>query len=209
MDLIRFLALFLAISVPQQSAPYDPIVATCDAPEGAQILWESDPATQFETVDGGRRIFIWAPPGNHELRCDVFSVDWESKQFSVARHRAAFTVGGVEPTPTPTPPVGKLTAVIVHETEDDTASLSRAFVALRSGPSADWLKSQGHSLAIVDDDSTDVDGQPLKILQPLKALGVAMPALFVLDSTNRVVLQQTLPPDVTASGVISLIQGIK
>ena len=95
------------ITVPPEIAPHTPIVATCDVPaagEGGsvQVLWECD--SPYLAVDGGKSLHIWAAPGQHPLKASVFSVDWESRTFSVKQHRAEFRVTG-EPTPNPPGPL--------------------------------------------------------------------------------------------------------
>jgi hypothetical protein len=146
----------------------------------------------------------------------VFRVDWESKQFRVERHNASFTVGTPpepEPQPEPVPPpqpvpVGKLTAVVLHESEDDSPAFARMAVALRSGSAATWLKDNGHKLLILDDDTVDAEGQPIKLVATLKQLGVQMPALFVLDGKDQVVLKQTLADSTTADNVVELLRRV-
>jgi len=106
------------ITAPQQVEPFAPIVASVEIGAtdagSVQVLWEASPGVAIQIVEEGRRLFAWAPPGTHTLRCDVFEVDWESKQFRVERHNATFTVG--EPRPEPEPqPVPPPTPVPVDE----------------------------------------------------------------------------------------------
>jgi hypothetical protein len=91
--------------------PHTPIVASVDTSNSAtgsvQVLWEAGAGVQFLPVGDGSTVHVWAPPGVHSLRCDVFRVDWESKQFRVERHNASFQVGTPpepEPQPEPVPP---------------------------------------------------------------------------------------------------------
>ena len=208
------------ITVPAQVQPHTPIVASVDTSSAAtgsvQVLWEAGAGVSVLPVGDGSTVHVWAPPGVHSLRCDVFRVDWESKQFRVERHVASFTVGQApppgpqpEPVPPPTPvPVGKLTAVIVHETEDDTPAFARLAVALRTGSAATWLKDNGHKLLILDDDTVDAEGQPIALVATLKQLGVQMPALFVLDAADKVVLKQTLADTTTADNVVEYLRRI-
>jgi hypothetical protein len=200
--------------------PHTPIVASVDTSNSAtgsvQVLWEAGAGVSVLPVGDGSTVHVWAPPGVHSLRCDVFRVDWESKQFRVERHNAQFTVGTPpepEPQPEPVPPpqpvpVGKLTAVILHETEESTPAFARMAVALRSGSAATWLKDNGHKLLILDDDSVDAEGQPIRLVATLKQLGVQMPALFVLDGQDRVVLKQTLAEGTTADNVIEMLRRV-
>lgn len=209
------------ITVPQRVEPHTPIVASVDTSSAAtgsvQVLWEAGAGVSVLPVGDGSTVHVWAPPGVHSLRCDVFRVDWESKQFKVERHNAQFTVGTPpqpdpqpEPVPPPQPvPVGKLTAVVLHESEDDSPAFARMAVALRSGSAATWIKEQGHKLLILDDDTVDADGQPIKLVATLKQLGVQMPALFVLDAADKVVLKQTLADSTTADNVVEYLRRIR
>lgn len=226
MPRLLVLALFFAtasstyaqISVPSVSAPHTPIVATCETPSAGeagsvQILWESD--AQYIALDGGQTLHIWAPPGEHHLKASVFAVDWENRTFAVTQHRASFRVGGTEPTPVPpkpdpdppTPKPSQVTAVIVHESNDSTPALSRLITGLRTGEAEQWLAAGGHSLLVLDDDATDANGQPLQIVASLNALGVAMPALFVLDG-DQVLLKESLAADATGDQVLAKIKGV-
>lgn len=208
------------ITVPSQVEAHAPIVARADLGDAAtgsvQVLWEAGPGVQLVPVGDGSTVHVWAPPGEHSLRCDVFRVNWDAKTFDIRRHAAKFRVGPAppppspEPVPPPTPdpplPVGKLTAVIVHETEDDSPAAARLFIALRTGTPAKWIRDQGHSLLILDDDAVDATGQPLALVSTLKSLGVPMPALFVLDGQDRVLVKQTLAEGTTADNVIELLR---
>jgi hypothetical protein len=212
------------ITVPAQVEAHAPIVARAELGDSAtgsvQVLWEAGPGVYLLPIGDGSTVHAWAPPGEHALRCDVFRVNWDAKTFDIKRHAARFRVGPApepvpppDPTPPPTPPtpdppapVGKLTAVIVHETEDDSPAVARMFIGLRSGASAKWLADQGHKLLILDDDTVDATGQPVQLVATLKALGVPMPALFVLDGQDRVLLKQTLAEGTTADNVIELLR---
>jgi hypothetical protein len=102
--------------------------------------------------------------------------------------------------------VGKLSVVIVRESEQDSPALGQLFVGLRTGAPAQWLREKGHALVIIDDDTTDADGRPIPLVQTFKSLGITMPCLFILDSTNQVILKTTLPADVTPDGVLEMIR---
>lgn len=100
------------ITVPQRVEPHTPIVASVDTSNSAtgsvQVLWEAGAGVSVLPVGDGSTVHVWAPPGVHTLRCDVFKVDWESKQFRVERHNAQFSVGTPpqpDPQPEPVPPV--------------------------------------------------------------------------------------------------------
>lgn len=108
-------------------------------------------------------------------------------------------LGQAPPTP-PTPPVpsGERHMVILHEVQDDTPEQARLWTQLRTGANAEYIKTKNHRLDILDDDSVDANGNPAKIVTELKALGVQMPALFILDkATGSVIHSQPLPDSAT------------
>jgi len=206
------------IAVPEVNQPHAPIVATCTVPSAGeqgsvQILWESDDQSQWIPIEDGRTLHVWAGPGSHFLKASVFAVDWEARTFSVTQHRAAFRVGGDDPPPTPdptpepdppTPKPSQVTAVIIHESVDDTPAFARLVTALRSGDAAEQLAAGGNELIVLDDDATDVDGNPLEIVAALKALAVDLPAIFLLDG-DAVLLSKSLPDDANADYVLKQI----
>lgn len=104
--------------------------------------------------------------------------------------------------PGPTPPpvtVGKRAVVILRETDDNTPAIGLLTTQLRTGEAAAYLKSKGHTLDILDDDN------PAPIVTKLVALGVAEPALFILDAaTGAVVHQQPLPA--SAAEVLAVLK---
>jgi hypothetical protein len=99
---------------------------------------------------------------------------------------------------------GPRTVVILHETAEVTPELSQAFVALRSGDNASYLKSKNHSLLILDDDAVTTGGQPFPLIASLKGEGVPLPATFVLDG-KKVVAKSQLTGG--AAQVMELLKG--
>lgn len=113
------------------------------------------------------------------------------------------------PEPEPTPPVveGKRTVVLLYELGDQTAEIGRMTVALRkpTGEHDAYLKSNGHTLLILDEEQQDGSGQPLKLVTELRSLGVPLPGLFILDTNTGAVLhKQSLPAD--AAGVMQVLR---
>lgn len=210
------------IDAPAESDPYVISIASCEVPAAGesgsvQYLWEADQSTSWLPVDDGRVVHFTAPPGPHYLKVSIFSVDWEARTFRVTQGRHDFRIRGQspqpeppapdpQPDPDPAPP-SKVTAVLIHESADDTPALAQMVVGLRTGEAARWLSAGGHSLLVLDDDATDSAGQPLQLVTTLKALGVQMPALFVLDGA-RVLLKESLPSTATAAEVLAKIQGV-
>lgn len=112
---------FGQISVPEQSDPHSKLIATLehDAPEGSQVKysWDVSDGVDYERV--GDRLFLWAPPGEHDLSASLIwvkfeiitiEVDGEPKEirnlidFGQQQHRASFSVGEPEPPEPPDPP---------------------------------------------------------------------------------------------------------
>jgi hypothetical protein len=206
---------FGQIAVPTTTIPYEPIVAAVTVPStgDSQVLWDYPPAVKAIQVDA-KTLHVWAPPGSHTLGATVITIDWESKRFNALKHSATFAVSG-SPTPPPgpgpappTPPVpsGKLTAIIFEESEDHTPAFARRLVQLRTGTAASYLKSKGHTLKIVDDDSTHEDGATTAMIAKIKAAGVSMPLLAVFNEAGELVKIMPLPDSVTADNVVETLR---
>lgn len=112
----------------------------------------------------------------------------------------------------PSPPVvdGKRAVLIVRETADTTPEMSRLVVGLRTGASAAYLLSKGHTLAILDDDAVDENGQPaasVKAWEPFYK-DLTLPALLIIDpATRTLVHREALGAAATADSVIATIKG--
>jgi hypothetical protein len=105
------------------------------------------------SVDGGRTIHIWAPPGSYtvELITTRLQIDWDKKtwQFLQDEHTAAIVVKGVGPEPGPDPPVppqpgGKWEVMLFYEADqlDNYPEPQRQL--LTSLKLRDELTSAGH-----------------------------------------------------------------
>jgi hypothetical protein len=112
---------------------------------------------------------------------------------------------GAAPGPTPPIPGGQKHIVILRETADDTPEQARMWNLLRTGEHAAYLKSKGHKLEILDDDSVDQNGQPSKLVEGLKPLATSLPFLFILEpSDGRPLHSQAVPA--TAAQVMEVIK---
>lgn len=219
--------------VPEKVAEHEPIVAAVVIEAGpsddCSVSWQLEECCNAIEVDD-QTLHIWSPPGKHLIKCTVQIVRLEEIEVStpdggtrVIRsylgselrvHEAEFIVGeavdppGPPPGPEPPPPTpGKRTVVILHESEDATPQFSRMVNGLRSGDNAKYLKDRGHTLLIIDDDTTDEIGRPLEVVTQLSADGLPMPALFVLDEGGAVVHKQPLSPEANAAGVMEVLKG--
>jgi hypothetical protein len=95
--------------------------------------------------------------------------------------------------------------VILHKTGDDMPADASLYVQLQDGESAAYLKSRGHTLDILDDDPENQPTRVVSLLSKLNALGVAKPALYVLDaSTGAVVHSQPRPS--TAAEILDVVK---
>ncbi len=92
--------------------------------------------------------------------------------------------------------------VIVHEAQEQTPEFSRMAVALRVGKPAEYLKSKGHTLLILDDDAIAADGKPSPLLDPFRPLNP--PELIVVKPPASVLYRGKLPD--TADEVIAEVQ---
>lgn len=121
-----------------------------------------------------------------------------------------FVIGEPAPPPPPPPPEsGERTIFIVHETEDDTPAQAMTLVALRAGPQATWLRSQGHKLYVLDDDEGDGRGNRAPLLVRLDPYikDVPLPALVVCDTaTGKVLAKQTIPAGTSADAIVEAIK---
>jgi hypothetical protein len=84
------------INVPAQVDVYKPIVIS-SAIESDVYIWHlSDKAVRL-TVDDGKGLHVWAPPGVYDVRLTVIKVDWEGKKVAYNEHFAQFKVVGTKP----------------------------------------------------------------------------------------------------------------
>lgn len=111
----------------------------------------------------------------------------------------------VPPEPTPPPVVaGKREVMIVRETADTTPEFARTITALQAkGPSYDYLRSKGHKVSILDEQS------PSSILAAWRPhlTGLKLPALFIIDTETRQLLhKESIAPTATADSIIATLK---
>lgn len=115
------------------------------------------------------------------------------------------------PQPTPPPAVeGKRAMLIVRESGDDTPAFARLVNALRNGPSADYLKSKGHSFDMLDAQAQDENDQPSPIVKAWEPFyrDLTLPVLLIVDpATRQLVHREALGPAATADSVIATLKG--
>lgn len=93
-------------------------------------------------------------------------------------------------------PGGPRNVLIVHESSDQTPDFAAMVRDLRTGPHADYLKSKGHSLLILDDELN----QPA--LTPYRPF--ATPELLIVAPPSKLLSRSPLPA--TASEVMAAIK---
>lgn len=154
----------------------------------------------------------------------LVGVGFDSEAKKITRALLTVTITGVGPTPVPptpvppeptppipTPPVveGKRALLIIRESADSTPALARTITALRNPPHSDYLKSHGHTLAVLDDDSVDADGKPSAIVEAWRPqfVGMTLPVIFVIDPNgNKLVGKQSFPANATADDLMKIVK---
>lgn len=204
------------------SGPMGPIevgdFARYDVPTGvSEIKWrviarnakEYDPQIDLSGIRSETAHVRSSRPGDYfVIVCGIQNnhlVQWEKE----------LTISGIAPPPTPPkppippkpepePPVvaGKRKVIIVRESSKDDAAMSRLLINLRDGTAADYLKSKGHLLDVLDADQL----KPSDPWQPLLT-DVTLPAAFYVDTeTNTIVYKENLAKTVTADNVIETLK---
>lgn len=191
------------IDVAERYAVGEKMVATCvvAGPAGSSVAyeWGSDDKTSLETVDGGQRAFLWAPPGSHTLTVQatyslaVFTPDPESPsdptkaklttlKIPLPVLTETFLVGDAPPVPPPDPddpkpdPTTKATAA-TYVYEKGQAGIPPAVLA-----GLNRLNRERKIVAtLYEQDSTDGDDDvPDQYKVPLAAArNAGLPALVV------------------------------
>lgn len=101
---------------------------------------------------------------------------------------------------------GPARVVIVHETADDTVAQRDmlAEIQIGKGPVAEYLKSKGHTIQVLDDDTQDENGQ--RVVDEAWLEGVRLPAVVILDATSRQAQQRGQLP-ATPDGLLGWLKG--
>lgn len=102
----------------------------------------------------------------------------------------------------PAPEVGTRNVLIVRETEDTTPEQARLATALRTGAHAEYLKTKGHTLRILDDDAVNENGQPVAELAKYKPFTI--PELLIIAPPDKLLHRGPLPA--TAEAVIETLK---
>lgn len=172
------------------------------------------------TTDGGKGVTFVGPPGFYAVTQWGIADEPEPSVLvvEVLRSDIPTPVPPQPPVPPPVPPMpvppvptpaGSRALLILRETAETTPQLARLVTGLRSGPSAEYLKSKSHTLDILDDDSVGSDGKPSKIVEGWRPhfKDLTLPALLIYDpKTKVVVFKQSLPVTETAESVVATLR---
>lgn len=239
MRLILLAAFFCAaplsaadITAPKE-VPQHSLVRVSSVQEGTGYAWwilatDATGKLVFADVqkyDQDRSLVFTGPPGTYQIMLAV------SSDGKLDQGQATVTILGAKPVPPgptpvppgptpppdppdppdPTPSPGPRAVILIRETAETTPALSRLITGLRSGPAADYLKSNGHKLSILDDDAVDSSGQPSAVVKAwLTAIGnMPLPALVVADVTDgktKVLYTGTLTEAATADTVLNTLK---
>lgn len=210
-----------SIDAPQHVPTVGAFIVRVDGLEAdAKFSWISAPEVQLADMlerKSGKPILFVSPTQAGDLHLVLAYSDAAGEihqQVAVVRIGSGPTP---PPDPEPDPPgpdpppvtVGKRTLLIVRETADSTPAMARLVTSLRQPPHATYITSKGHSLAILDDDSVDENGQPTPRLEAWRPhfQGMTLPALFVIDATtNAIVHKQSIPADTTADSLMAIVK---
>ena len=187
------------------------IPVVVDAPDGAKATATSAMELGFGAQPILFRIyFSGSKPGVYVLGLA------DTNQGTLTLRRV--TVGPVVPIPdpTPTPPpgppmpaAGKRIALLVREASDVTPKMNLTELALRDGPAAEYLKSEGHSLLILSDDR----GLPSSASKATKdawekVKHQKLPALAIIDAEGQSgeLFVGSIDPDATPETILDIIK---
>ena len=128
--------------------------------------------------------------------------------FDDVSRAVAALVGPRPPPPDPEVKPGARQVLFIRETAAGTPALARLIVALRVGVHAEWLKSRGHTLLILDDDAVGPDGQPAPLLVKWRPhyAGLKLPALVIADPAGNLLHAAPLLDNASADVVIEAIK---
>lgn len=115
-----------------------------------------------------------------------------------------------DPDPDPDPPeAGKRLVLLIYESGNTTPAFSRLTISLRNAPHADYIRSKGHGLSILDDDVVDENDQPSPVLASWRPhfAEMQLPVVFIVDqNTGKLVHKQELPASATAGDVMKILK---
>ena len=213
------------ITVPAETAPYLPVVATVAAqmPEGAQFDggWKLQGAHFLP--DGKNRIHIWAKPGEYKLEFsglwlhlkDVTFKDGDGNEITITSYlghgiineSATFKVTGEPPPPPPPPLSDHYQIVLFVEAGEQLDKYTRdQRDIINSLTFRDELKDLGHRfLQVIDDDEINA-GVPAKWKPWADAVkGHPLPAVALAPIDGGPVVVYPLPA--TTMDMLVLLEG--
>lgn len=106
--------------------------------------------------------------------------------------------------PAPPTPAGSRIVMIFHESGQQTPAQGILFNELQSGASGTYLRSKGHKVHILDDDSVGSDGKPALESWAKHLAGIALPAIVIADDKGNVVHKGPCPA--TTADVLNTVK---
>lgn len=90
------------------------------------------------------------------------------------------------------PPVeqGKRTIAILYESEDVTSDFAMTINKMREDTEertdefADYINSKGHTLYVLDDDTTDADNERAQFITDLLSVDSELPHMYIMESSD-------------------------
>lgn len=140
------------IDLPEKVAEHQPVVAASSVDADVYIWRVSKPAKRV-TVEGGRKIHIWAPPGEYEVSLTVITIviDWEKQMKEVLydEHVATLVIegdgdDGDDDGPDPTPGAKQFVLIYEGSQLDNMPQLQR-FILTSLKARKEWEEA-GHRL---------------------------------------------------------------
>lgn len=213
------------------TGPSGPIPVNAPAFVNVEGVKLGDPFTLFVVPSGGQFVELYdvqgkpvgiytnSVPGIYTAVVVAYDAETKTQNKSTFEITVGPGPSPVPPVPTPPPgpdpppvPVveGKRSILIVRETADATPDVARMITALRTPPHADYLKSKGHTLAILDDDSVDENGNPSPLVEAWRPhfAGMTLPVVFVIDPAGgKLIHKQSIPSTATADDVMQILKG--
>ena len=79
------------IDVKERYDVHEPIVATV-TDEASVYFWDLSATFKAIEVGDGKTLYIWAPPGRHQLKCILLTIDWEAHTVAKKSTQAEFMI---------------------------------------------------------------------------------------------------------------------
>ncbi len=225
--LVLATAALAQITVPAETPPYTPIVASVitTVPTGATIDGGWTVSDGVHTLPCGNDLHVWASPGVHSIEYkgfwlllkDVTFVDGNGQEITITSYlghgfvneEAEFTVtGGVDPEPDPPlPPQDKKYQIVIFLVADEIEKLPDPQRELATSLKVrEDLRDLGHEVVQVIDDDEIKEGVPVRWKPWIKAvLGRQLPQVALAPINGGPIKSYDLPDNY--AGLLRLLEG--